>query len=177
MVYVDDDGEGDDDDDDDEEDDDVDGHDAEDDDDYDGDDDDDGFCLVFRRSALNDRDEYETRLKYIQNIKDMGLVIGARNDFVCIAPTADSPFRDVLGGAHVVEAIYDAYEQDPDNAQVQATIEGGLDFIELETRSPSDVQKIWNLLRSLWDAGAPWVVEGSFVPLGIDDAADDGDES
>jgi hypothetical protein len=48
---------------------------------------------------------------------------------------------DVIGGAHLIEATYDADESDPENEQVIATISGGVPGVTVvDHRLPTDAE-------------------------------------
>eukprot|EP00973_Karenia_brevis_P022261 3062770-Karenia_brevis.AAC.1 len=98
--------------------------------------------LMVRNPDINDRDEAETRRNIKESCKQRGFVEGGRNEIVVIPQFVGSEFYYVLGGAHTVEAIYEAYEEEGDsNEHLQATIAAGLKVTVLKARTPPDVQR------------------------------------
>eukprot|EP00973_Karenia_brevis_P072137 10021092-Karenia_brevis.AAC.1 len=95
---------------------------------------------VFRRHRLNNRDQHTSRARYKEVVKQRGFVLGGRNEIVGVPPESTSMYRDIAAGMHVIEAIYDADDEEGDkNEQVQATIEEGLEITDLDARSPDDI--------------------------------------
>eukprot|EP00969_Alexandrium_andersonii_P038999 1709831-Alexandrium_andersonii.AAC.1 len=44
----------------------------------------------------------------------------------------------IIAGAHVIEAAYLAFEEQPDNPQVRTSIDAGIECTELDVRTPRD---------------------------------------
>eukprot|EP00973_Karenia_brevis_P069604 9678299-Karenia_brevis.AAC.1 len=86
---------------------------------------------VFRRHRLNDRDQVSTRVGYKATLKKMGWIVDGRNAVIAQPADANSEFLDVLGGAHLVEALYECVaEENGQNEQINATLAGGLEYTE-----------------------------------------------
>jgi len=103
-------------------------------------------------ARLNNRNQRNTRLKYKAIIKKEGIVVGARGEFITI-PSEKGDQELVLGGAHLIEAFYDAEEEDPENDNILATEAAGIEVTRLDRRTPADVQKFFkttgNILNNL----------------------------
>ena len=91
----------------------------------------------FKRHSLNDRDQKTTRDEYVAGIKLHGLTKGGRSESIgipdgCVVPgnnKKEEPLNVkvyLIAGAHLVEGMYQAYREDPENRQVATSIEGGL---------------------------------------------------
>ena len=71
-------------------------------------------------------------------------------------------YYDFLAGAHLVEAAYDAWAEDPTNPQVKISIERGIPVMLADSRSPPDVQRYLKLDGNSLDliASATSLMEG-----------------
>eukprot|EP00959_Pyramimonas_sp_CCMP1952_P420139 8800215-Pyramimonas_sp.AAC.1 len=99
---------------------------------------------AFERHELNDRNCCDTRDKYKKDIKTRGFIVGGRNEMVVMrrSSSTDNSFW-ILSGAHVIEAIYDAFDDmvksKRHNPQVAATVMKGIPITEADHRTPIDV--------------------------------------
>ena len=122
---------------------------------------------LIARHVLNPRDQHSTRQRYKNEIKKRGIIKGARSEIVCV-PDAYIQLDmlkqpgcilaiqgQLVGGAHLCEAAYEAYEEEGEyNEQVQRTIEGGLPGVTIiDPRTPKPVLKefvgIGNILNGV----------------------------
>ena len=104
--------------------------------------DDDGNELWVRHH-FNDRDQSDTREKYVQTLLSRGWVIGARGEVTYIE---GEPYKSstgmqwtkklTIGGGHLIEAFYDAWRRHPDHPQLRASRHGVPDCTKLDSRSP-----------------------------------------
>lgn len=105
-----------------------------------------------KRSAINNRNQFNTRAKYKAIIKQEGIVVGARGEIITI-PAEDDSCEYVLGGAHMIEAFYEAEDEDPKHDNIIATALAGIKVTRLDKRTPVDVQRyfkqIGNILNNL----------------------------
>ncbi len=61
----------------------------------------------------------------------------------------------VIAGAHLVEAMYEAARQAPQNPQVRASLAAGIVITRIDPRSPADIQRYFrNEGNELNDSGA-----------------------
>ena len=96
----------------------------------------------FSRDFFNDRDQQDTRSKYKAIFKMKGYILGARNEVVVKATALGSDDYTIVGGAHLLEAIQDCWQEEYDsNEQVRASIDGGIKVTEIDYRSPPDIVK------------------------------------
>ena len=99
------------------------------------------------RSHINDRDEESTRLEYKGRILSRGLNLHGRPKAIGIPPDHStdkaSDRRALLAAAHTAEAFYLAREENPDNVQVVATEQNGLEMIDLHQDTPEDIQRFF----------------------------------
>ena len=99
------------------------------------------------RSHINDRDEESTRLEYKGRILSRGLNLHGRSKAIGIPPDHStdkaSDRRALLAAAHTAEAFYLAREEAPDNVQVVATEQNGLEMIDLHQDTPEDIQRFF----------------------------------
>jgi hypothetical protein len=107
----------------------------------------------FRHPLINNRNQRQTRRKYKKILKVDGVVLGARGEIIVIPKDESMNEYWVLGGAHLIEALYDAYREDPSNLQILASLKSGIPVTRLDIRSPSDVQRYFkttgNILNNL----------------------------
>ena len=103
---------------------------------------------LFVRSPLNDRDEVSTRENYIELLQTKGWVLGCRGEVVArpvkrysTAAGKEVCLRHIIGGAHLIEAVYEAEERFPENVQVRRAITHGVPQVcDIDERTPPDVE-------------------------------------
>ncbi len=108
---------------------------------------------LIKRHILNDRNQCDTRLKYKITILKHGYKPNLRNEMVVVPASKGSNTYLVLSGAHLIEAIYEAYYEAPGNPQVQARLsdnscvcKNGAGQFGLPTSPPPfGLPKLWTL--------------------------------
>lgn len=114
---------------------------------------------VFRRHRLNNRVQMAVRRSYTELILKEGLIKDARAGKVVVVPDTldrDSWVLHQIGAATLVEALYDAHDQQPENAQVKASVDDGIaGVIILNPRTPTDcLEYIRDELNKMVGVGA-----------------------
>eukprot|EP00969_Alexandrium_andersonii_P338757 14972193-Alexandrium_andersonii.AAC.1 len=72
-------------------------------------------------------------------VKLKGIITGARSEIAVIPKAMQSKEKLLIGGAHLIEAACDAWDEAPTNQNVKATIEGGVFVTEFDARAPHDI--------------------------------------
>ncbi|CAK0822144.1 unnamed protein product [Prorocentrum cordatum] len=99
----------------------------------------DGQQLLTRHERLNVRNQCDNRLKYKKLVLTIGCKPNQRNEMVFVPKARGSEGHWCLSGAHLVEAIYEAHAEQPENPQVIASVAGGVKACVLDCRSPDDI--------------------------------------
>ena len=114
---------------------------------------------VFTRHELNHRQQLSTRREYKELILKMGLMKDMRAGRPMAVPDPLDPETwqlNLIAAATLVEALYDAAEEDPSNAQVRASLQDGLtSAIVLHPKTP------WDVVEYLRDSANRFVAYGS----------------
>eukprot|EP00959_Pyramimonas_sp_CCMP1952_P237487 4963154-Pyramimonas_sp.AAC.1 len=94
---------------------------------------DDGQELWERHEANRDRDQKDTRDEYVVSLKQSGWLKGARGEILfSYGEKITSKFGTqwskykCVGGAHLLEALYQAWAEEPDNEQLLITVNFGV---------------------------------------------------
>eukprot|EP00969_Alexandrium_andersonii_P310193 13707861-Alexandrium_andersonii.AAC.1 len=120
---------------------------------------------LLRRHSLNNRDQQDTRNKYKQLLFERGIMKGARNESIAVPSSCEQQFQasmtqngiiyinaEFAGGAHLVEAAYEAHAEQPNNCQVQISIKSGLPGVTLlDPRTPRDALEYFIKEANFWN--------------------------
>ena len=110
--------------------------------------------VLVRHQEYNPRQQMGVKARYIQSIKARGLVESVRGECWAIMPDVPGgPYR-LLSCASLVEALYEAAQQDPENPNIVATLKAGIELRPLDVKTPSAISKYLVKLHNRFHGGA-----------------------